>query len=200
MISIILKNSLLFFLIILILHFMIKNELFDNIENMKRKLVHKNILEEDKVPIKNSHHGHIHNVSTEIKPKQKVVEKELNNLEINNKSDDCSNSLTCADFKEEPTKIQKGFEKDNMKELYDFVFDDDKKEDLLEKQFNVSTTQVTEKNEVDLHHEKKSSMQKENEGNIMKCNFEIIGNIEDDNENDVVGFDYLSQNSFAKMI
>ena len=179
---------------------MIKNELFDNIENMKRKLVHKNILEEDKVPIKNSHHGHIHNVSTEIKPKPKVVEKELNNLEINNKSDDCSNSLTCADFKEEPTKIQKGFEKDNMKELYDFVFDDDKKEDLLEKQFNISTTQVTEKNEVDLHHEKKSSMQKENEGNIMKCNFEIIGNIEDDNENDVVGFDYLSQNSFAKMI
>ena len=181
---------------------MIKNELFDYVENMKRKLVHKKIMEEDEVPTKNSHHGHIHNVSNanEIKPKPKVVEKELNNLEINNKSDDCSNSLTCADFKEEPTKIQKGFEKDNMKELYDFVFDDDNKDDLLAKQFNVSTNQVTEKNEVDLHHEKKSSMQKENEGNIMKCNFEIIGNIEDDNENDVVGLDYLSQNSFAKMI
>ena len=87
-----------------------------------------------------------------------------------------------------------------MKELYDFVFDDDKKDDLLEKQFNVSTTQVTEKNEVDLHHEMKSTVLKETEGNIMKCNFEIIGTIEDNNENDVVGLDYLSQNSFAKMI
>ena len=34
----------------------------------------------------------------------------------------------------------------------------------------------------------------------MKCNFEIIGKIEEDNENDVVGLDYLSQNAFAKMI
>ena len=47
MISIILKNSLLFFLIILILHFMIKNELFDIVENMKRQLVHKSIMEEN---------------------------------------------------------------------------------------------------------------------------------------------------------
>lgn len=182
---------------------MIKNELFDNIENMKRKLVHKKIMEEDEVPTKNSHYAHIHNVSNtnKIKPVISNVKNEINNLEIkNNTSDDCSNSLTCADFKEEPKTIQKGFEKDNMKELYDFVFDDDKKDDLLEKQFNVSTTQVTEKNEVDLHHEMKSTVLKETEGNIMKCNFEIIGTIEDNNENDVVGLDYLSQNSFAKMI
>ena len=49
-----------------------------------------------------------------------------------------------------------------------------------------------------LQNEIKSSIIKEND--IMKCNFEIIGNIEEDNENDVVGLDYLSQNAFAKMI
>lgn len=186
---------------------MIKNELFDNVENMKRQLVQKKIMEEDEDVKKTSHHGHVHKIPKEVKPviesnntQVKEDDKLLEQTDQNQKSDDCANSLTCADFKEDPNMKQKGFEKDNMKELYDFVFDDDKKEDLLEKQFNISTTQVTEKNEVDLHHEIKSSIIKENENDIMKCNFEIIGNIEEDNENDVVGLDYLSQNAFAKMI
>jgi hypothetical protein len=186
---------------------MIKNELFDNVENMKRKLVQKKIMEEDEDVKKTSHHGHVHKIPKEVKPviesnntQVKDDDKLLEQTDQNQKSDDCANSLTCADFKEDPNMKQKGFEKDNMKELYDFVFDDDKKDDLLEKQFNISTTQVTEKNEVDLHHELKSSIIKEDENDIMKCNFEIIGNIEEDNENDVVGLDYLSQNAFAKMI
>ena len=186
---------------------MIKNELFDNVENMKRQLVHKSIMEENQDKKKSSHHGHVHKIIKDVKPviesNNKLVkddEKWLEPTNQNQKSDDCTNSLTCADFKEHQEMKQKGFEKDNMKELYEFVFDDDKKEDLLEKQFNISTTQVTEKNEVDLHHEIKSSIIKENENDIMKCNFEIIGKIEEDNENDVVGLDYLSQNAFAKMI
>lgn len=186
---------------------MIKNELFDNIENMKRQLVQKKIMGEDENKKNTSHHGHVHKIIKEVKPaidcKNTLVNDNEKLLELTNqnqKSDDCANSLTCVDFKEDQNMKQKGFEKDNMKELYDFVFDDDKKEDLLEKQFNISTTQVTEKNEVDLHHEFKSSIIKENKNDIMKCNFEIIGNIEEDNENDVVGLDYLSQNAFAKMI
>lgn len=191
---------------------MIKNELFDNLENMKRKLVQHKIMEEDENIKKITHHGHIHKLSKEVKPvvindtiqekEETVTKDDKKNVEIKNdqKSDDCDNSLTCADFKEEHNMKHKGFEKDNMKELYDFVFDDDKKQDLLEKQFNTSTTQVTEKNEVELHHEIKSKMMKETNDDVMKCNFEIIGNIEEDNENDVVGLDYLSQNAFAKMI
>lgn len=198
---------------------MIKNELFDGVESMKRKLVHKKIMEEDEVinTNKKHHHGHSHTINKEIVTsnkesddtlvdKQSIVEnkEESNTIGVdkkNMKSDNCSNSLTCADFVEDTKMKQKGFEGNNMKELYDFVFDDDKNtDDLLEKQFNVPTTQVNEKNEIDLHHESKSTILKDTEDDIMKCNFEIIGNIDDDNENDIVGLDYLSQNAFAKMI
>lgn len=190
---------------------MIKNELFDDVESMKRKLVHKKIMEEDEVinTNKKHHHGHSHTPKKEIVTSNKydtiVKNKEESNIvdvdKRNMKSDNCSNSLTCVDFVEDTKMKQKGFEGNNMKELYDFVFDDDKNsDDLLEKQFNVSTTQVVEKNEIDLHHENKTTILKDKEDDIMKCNFEIIGNIDDDNENDIVGLDYLSQNAFAKMI
>lgn len=198
---------------------MIKNELFDGVESMKRTLVHKKIMEEDEVinTNKKHHHGHSHTIKKEIvtsndddtivdKKSDTIVEnkEESNTFGVDNKnmkSDNCSNSLTCVDFVEDTKMKQKGFEGNNMKELYDFVFDDDKNtDDLLEKQFNVSTTQVIEKNEIDLHHENKSTILKDKEDDIMKCNFEIIGNIDDDNENDIVGLDYLSQNAFAKMI
>ena len=81
-----LKNSLLFFLIILILHFMIKNELFDGIESMKRKLVHKKIMEENEVinTIK-SHHGHMHEITTPVVTTLDVTtpdKKQDNNLEV----------------------------------------------------------------------------------------------------------------------
>ena len=191
---------------------MIKNELFDGIESMKRKLVHKKIMEENEVinTIK-SHHGHMHEITTPVVTTLDVTtpdKKQDNNLEvekncekINTKSDDCPNSLTCADFVQDTKLKQKGFDANNMKELYDFVFDDDKNtEDSLEKQFNVPTTQAIEKNEIDLHHETKSIKLKETEDDIMKCNFEIIGNIDDEDENDIVGLDYLSQNAFAKTI
>lgn len=189
---------------------MIKNELFDGVESMKRKLVHKKIMEEDEVinTNKKHHHGHSHTINKEIvtsnKESDTIVENKEESSTVNNKnmkSDNCSNSLTCADFVEDTKMKQKGFEGNNMKELYDFVFDDDKNtDDLLEKQFNVPTTQLIEKNEIDLHHENKTTILKDTEEDIMRCNFEIIGNIDDDDENDIVGLDSLSQNAFAKMI
>lgn len=195
---------------------MIKNELFDGVESMKRKLVHKKIMEEDEVINTNKkHHGHSHTINKEIVTSNKESDDKKSDTIVKNKeksstvgvynknmkSDNCSNSLTCADFVEDTKMKQKGFEGNNMKELYDFVFDDDKNtDDLLEKQFNVPTTQLIEKNEIDLHHENKTTILKDTEEDIMKCNFEIIGNIDDDDENAIVGLDYLSQNAFAKMI
>ena len=79
----------------------------------------------------------------------------------------------------------------------DFVFDDDVQEDKLEKQFNTQSSLPQEKNEIDEHHEMKSQTMKVDEN--MTCNFEVIGVIDDDMD-DVVGVDYLSQNAFGKTI
>ena len=189
---------------------MIKNELFDNVENMKKRLVHKQLLGSNPTKLtkqdcnKNKfvHEENDTMIDKIIQPITQETQTGFEQKELASDDDVCDNvGLTCNNFKE-PNSISTSlkhvaYDKDSMKELYDFVFDDDVQEDKLEKQFNTQSSLPQEKNEIDEHHEMKSQTMKVDEN--MTCNFEVIGVIDDDMD-DVVGVDYLSQNAFGKTI
>jgi hypothetical protein len=193
MIVVIFKNTLLILLIVLIVHFMIKNRIVDDLDTFKRKLVHDDTLNETNIkqppPRLNV------NVDEEnIKPNGTKTVRFAENEYV----PECPNSLTCDDFK---VSEESGMSnEDNMKELYDFVYDEESNKSTIEHTLQdffpedkPLETQV-DKTEIDTHHAKKS-METVN----TSCNFEVIGMIEVNGEDDVFGLDTLSSTNFSNI-
>lgn len=192
MIVVILKNTLLILLIVLIVHFMIKNRIVDDLDTFKRKLVHDDTLNET-------------NIKQDSAPYVKVEEENKKpngtktvRFEENEYVPECPNGLTCDDFK---VSEESGMSnEDNMKELYDFVYDEESNKSMIGQTLQdffpedkPLETQV-DKTEIDTHHAKKS-METVN----TSCNFEVIGMIEVDGEDDVFGLDTLSSTNFSNI-
>ena len=178
MLSVILKNALLVFLIVLIIHFMIQNQLLENKETMRRKQIHR--ATENKATIPPPSPKKVEEETVVVNcPKKKVrfAEKE------------CSGSLTCDDFDVPEGVVEK---EERMKELYDFVFDSDPTN--MDTYFPKTTEEIkTDKTELDLH------KIHENTPDNLECNFEIIGIIETD-ETDIGGVDTTSSSYLSKII
>lgn len=179
MIANIIKNSLLLFLIVLIFHFMIKNQILEDVELLKRKHVHEQTMLSSPILQKNVRFkSNDNNVKEEIE-KSQPYEKE------------CSDSLTCDDMKLPEGVSQKT---NHMQELYDFVFD---KEQNIDSYFpeKVSDTSYDE-TELDEHIQDKINDLKKEED--LTCNFEVIGIIEQNN--DIGGVDTTSSTFLSKII
>jgi hypothetical protein len=172
---------------------MIKNRIVYDLDTFKRKLVHDDTLNETNIkqppPPLNV------NVDEEnIKPNGTKTVR----FEENEYVPECPNSLTCDDFK---VSEESGMSnEDNMKELYDFVYDEESNKSTIEHTLQdffpedkPLETQV-DKTEIDTHHAKKS-METVN----TSCNFEVIGMIEVNGEDDVFGLDTLSSTNFSNI-
>jgi hypothetical protein len=197
MILTVIKNSLLAILIILILHVILKNEVFEQTEKMKKYISSNNngSMEESKKKVQ--FHDDIvpskHSISKTINSK---VDINTNNATDNNNDDkDCPNSLTCADFKLPDKKP----DIDEMKELYDYVFEKHDTDQALETVFNNDDKVIhVDMTELDKHINDISETHTK-EDNLL-CSFEIIGIIEN-TEDDIGGVDMFSQNHlFSKVI
>jgi len=209
MIVVILKNTLLILLIILIIHFMIKNAILEDIDLFKRKMVHDDALI---------------NVKSSFKSLKKAVGEETDHMEKVNektykKTDDkrvrfedpttiikpeCPNGVTCKDYDVSEESGMSISEQNNMKELYDFVFDDDKKDGVNLNVFfpeNVTDETVVDETELQKHSQsytKKRTDEKESLSH--NCNFEVIGMIEmNTGEDNIDGLDTLTSNYFSSL-
>jgi hypothetical protein len=195
-----LKNCLLAFLIIFMIHFMIQNTIIDEIEKLHRFKIHKSLhipIDDDEI-VENK----------VVKPNKvyqprRIITEEIKSDEI--KSDDCSNSLSCDDFKEE-TKPKTKKEIDDSKELYDFVFEDTEAEMNLNHYFDETVTKdaIEEKdrnieiNDIDIHHNIVTTQNNNTNTIENDCMFEVIGVIETDNDS-ISAFDNSMVTSFFKV-
>ena len=197
MIVVILKNTLQILLIILIVHFMIKNRIVDDFDSFKRRVVHGDTLNE----MKNKQYVNT-DVRVDDENKQfvdvKYETKKTVRFDDNNNEyvPECPNGLTCDDFKvSEECGISN---EDNIKELYDFVYEEESNKlttgQTIQDFFPETTTFETkvDKTEIDTHRTEKSTEIINN-----NCNFEVIGMIE--TEEDVFGLDMLSSTNFSNI-
>ena len=196
MILTVIKNSLLAILIILILHIILKNEVFEQTEKMKKYISSNNngSMEESKKKVQ-FHDDIIPSKNSMKKTKNPNVDINTNNATDNEDDKDCPNSLTCADFKLPDKKL----DTDEMKELYDYVFEKHDTDQALETVFNNDDKVIhVDMTELDRHINDISETQTK-EDNLL-CSFEIIGIIEN-TEDDIGGVDMFSQNHlFSKVI
>lgn len=204
MIVVIMKNTILIFLIILIAHFMLKNKLLDDKDSFVRKLVHKELVDD---------------VNTKIE-EEKIIrkEKKVRFAEIER---DCPGQVQCKDYIEKEDNIS-GNDK-MMKELYDFVFDDQTQNDSINNFFPTDVVDKTIVDNTDLDKHKKELQETRSDlvdtrstakrvtnthgmsdtnnvaNNVVsECNFEIIGVI-DSESMDIQGLDMLSSTNFSNI-
>lgn len=213
MIVVILKNTLLILLIVLIIHFMIKNRIMDDIDTFKRKLVHDDTLNELHNQTARQHQRVLRNVVVEEESSLSTARaKKQVRFDENEYVPECPNGLTCDDFKESEMLSSKDDE-NTMKELYDFVYDEVSKEQQQEG--TTSLPQNTElhdffpegqtfetkvdKTEIDAHHQ--STAQSVNNMVPNDCNYEVVGVIEVEatRGDDVYGLDTLSSTNFSSI-
>lgn len=184
MIGVILKNVILVLLIILIVHFMLKNKLIEERDSFVRRIVHKELV--DKVSNK------IEEEEIEMSKKRVSGEKRVHfedtfSPEIER---ECPGQVKCEDYMKEGEN-----EEDKMKELYDFVFDKEEgeTEGSLNSFFptNVEDKTVVDSNEIDQH------INEIDQKTNCNCQFEIIGVIED--KTDILGVDVLSAANYSNL-
>lgn len=199
MIFTIIKNSVLAILIILIIHFIIKNEIVDNIEKMKRITIPSEHVEN--TLLTNNQQKTLDTISNKKKPslseqqinldnsKEKVYEEKVY------EEKECKNSITCDDY-----KLPEITTDESMKELYEYVFNNEpnKQLDIIYDEKKQEDKIFVDMTEIDQHMKDVST--KHTDENLM-CGFEIIGIIDQNDDNDVLGIDMFSQNSvFSKVI
>ena len=225
MLSIVLKNFILFFLLVIIFHFLIINELVasrnslgahdvrgktkwrknqgsntnpsneliinpsnERIVNRQYVGVNKTKLNEA-IPV--SEEESIDNIETMIPVSKTSIEKTK------------SQSPSCDTM----TRTSKVDETDpKMKELYDFVFDESERKP---KSVKSSTTRggaivkdvvKIDTSEITSHHEKVTkSLDPKSEQQVL-YNYEIIGSIDMQSEDGLMGIDTLSSENFSKII
>lgn len=167
MISIVLKNSILIFLIILIFHFIIKNQTMDKIE-MMNKYKSKTIKPVKKVRF-----------NEKVDTKQMDVEEEIQ-------------KVTDCEYLKEDKNLRIQID-DKMEELYKFVYDDDNAEKNLKEFYSTNIKPpLNTMNDIDIHHEE---IKKEFKVDNNICNFEVIGKIDENqglNGIDLMGNNYAN--------
>lgn len=207
MIVVILKNTLLILLIILIVHFMIKNSIVDNLDMFKRKVVHDESISHVTNSLAKSVSSDVDNEVLEERNETKAspIASPKKKVHFNMTSEyepECPNGVRCEDYK---TSDESGMrnEQSNMKELYDFVFDDKSSKDTeksLDSYFpkDVKDKIQTDRTELSTHLTERSKEQ-------THCDFEVIGVIEMTNDpnsdglDTVNGIDTLSSNYFSSI-
>lgn len=203
MIVVILKNTLLILLITLIIHFMIKNAILDDIDLFKRKVVHDDALINVKSSFKSLEKNVVvteeENVTEKPNDKKKVRFEQRPVIEP-----ECPNGVTCKDYDVSEESGISIDEQNNMKELYDFVFDEDKKDTVNLNTFfpeNVTDETVVDDTELQRHTRSQSrSQSQEKESLSHNCNFEVIGMIEmNAGEDNIDGLDSLTSNYFSNL-
>lgn len=196
MIVVILKNTLLILLIILIIHFMIKNAILDDMDLFKRKIVHDDALINVESSFKSLEKKSVtDDGDIKAKPRTKKVHFERpKSIEP-----ECPNGVTCKDYDVSEESGVSIDEHENMKELYDFVFDEDKKDTVtLNNFFPENVTDETVVDDTELH--KHINEHKEQESLSHNCNFEVIGMIEmNGGEDNIDGLDTLTSNYFSNL-
>lgn len=187
-----LKNALLFFFIILILHFMMQNKLIESRNDHKRQIVITETM--NGVKLANNVMAATSDIGadvkdttvetmtayapvmTESKQMEEVFEKEDKVV------DECK--LSCDNFKEDPTVVK---EDSKMKDLYDFVFSEEgSKNGGLDEFFpkNVEDKVVSDVNEVDIHRHNVKLQQPSKDH--FRCNFEVVGSLCTSSNNDTI--------------
>lgn len=204
MIVVILKNTLLILLITLIIHFMIKNAILDEIDLFKRKVVHDDTLINFKSSFKSLELN-----KSEIDEEEDMMKEKKNDKKVRFEcpksiEPDCPSGVTCKDYDVSEESGVLINEQNNMKELYDFVFDEDKKDTVNLNNFfpeNVTDETVIDETEFDKHAQSYTNEHvKEKETLSHNCNFEVIGMIEmDGGENNIDGIDSLTSNYFSNL-
>lgn len=180
--TLVLKNSMLLFLIILIIHFMVKNELLESYHRQQNQTqpVRKNPMKrEDYLKRKDSGNN--------------VCEESVNIVEKPYTTDTRDTRDT------QDTQDTQGIQENQFKELYDFVYENTEDSDTsLEKYFTSKIeTPNTTNPEISAHHAEKISEQKDNDH--FMCDYEVIGNI-DSMDDMLAGLDMSCSQMFSKTI
>jgi hypothetical protein len=174
--TLVLKNSMLLFLIILIIHFMVKNELLES----------------------------YHRQQNQTQPVRKTPMKQEDSLRKDfEKKTVCEESVKIVDkpyaIDTRDTQDTQGIQENQFKELYDFVYENTEDSDTsLEKYFTSKIeTPNTTNPEISAHHAEKISEQKDNDH--FMCDYEVIGNI-DSMDDMLAGLDMSCSQMFSKTI
>ena len=231
MLSIVLKNFILFFLLVIIFHFLIINELVASRnslgthdvrrktkwsrqekdgEKKRRKNQESNVNPYNSLNVNQYVEVNNTKLNEAIPTKQNQLEEEsIDNIETMNPVSKTSiekiksQSPSCDTM----TRTSKVDETDpKMKELYDFVFDESERKP---KSVKSSTTRggaivkdvvKIDTSEITSHHEKVTkSLDPKSEQQVL-YNYEIIGSIDMQSEDGLMGIDTLSSENFSKII
>nr|QOI90422.1 hypothetical protein HWQ62_00286 [Pyramimonas orientalis virus] len=201
MIVVILKNTLLIILIVLIIHFMIKNRMLDELDTFKRKMVHDDTRHDGQY-----HTSHIKPTAMvsgtgSDKPDSQTARTKKVHFDDKDILPECTSVLSCDDFKLTDKDMPELASKESkMKELYDFVFHEDSTVETSLNAFfpnDVTDESIVDKTEIDQHHKEKESKFVENKN--AHCNFEVIGVIESVSDADIYGLDSLTSTNFSNI-
>lgn len=213
------KNVLLIFILILILHFLIKNKLSDTSSKVKRQMIIKDTTKGtffkkplfvnkaddtiessiEEIEITDEQKDKLYGVTdsgsgliSEEIVKKEISEKKVETFSNEEKPNKCK--IPCADF----LKTKDEADKDsNIKALYEFVFSEEKSEDdNLNKYFpsNVIDQVNIDKTEIDKHH---NNVELNQESSNYK--YEVIGNIKEDNVDGIEGIDSMGMSNFSNL-
>ena len=218
------KNVLLIFILILILHFLIKNKLSDTSSTLKRQMIIKDTLKGtyykkplfvnksdstvestiDSVEITNEQKDNLYGVTDSGSGliSEEIVKKELSNEKTTGKEhfvqDKIEEQDKCTKIPCDAFLKKKGSEKEsNIKALYDFVFSEDKTEDEnLNKYFpnNVVDQVNYDKNEIDKHFD---NTKLTNETSSYK--YEVVGNIKEEPVDGIEGIDSMEMSNYSNL-
>tara|TARA_Y100000389_G_scaffold171367_1_gene178995 strand:- start:99 stop:641 length:543 start_codon:yes stop_codon:yes gene_type:complete len=180
---------------------MIKNAILDDIDLFKRKVVHDDALINVKSSLKSLEKNAV--VTEEENVKEKPIDKKVH-FEHPVIKPECPNGVTCKDYDISEESGASLDEQTNMKELYDFVFDEDKKDTVNLNTFfpeNVTDETVVDNTELHRHTQSYSKERAEEKESLShNCNFEVIGMIEmNSGEDNIDGLDTLTSNYFSNL-
>lgn len=208
MIVVILKNIILVCLIVMIIHFMLKNRLLEENDLFVRRLVHQDVMDQVSNKIEEELRKSDDDMYRKPSTKKRVHfdpntqdQKEKTSISagdiIDNVERECPGMVQCKDYVDKPNVVN---ENDvNMKELYDFVFDEEKRDtdNSLNTYFptDVVDKTVVDSTEIDQH-----KLQMTQTTKVSSCDYEVVGLIDElDNIESIQGLDMLSSTNFSNI-
>ena len=178
---VILKNTLLLALIILIVHFMVMNDLLEN-EYMHTKRLGEDENTRCRLPIE------------EEMPKPVIIQSQFSSSKVQD-----INTNSSSDIDEYFNESTVDVSDIKMKELYDFVYDDTEATDDLNNLFDAKIeTPDVQNTEIVTHH----TIMKKNQVtsiNAHLCDYEIVGELSGASDDPFSGIDMTCQ-TFSKTI
>ena len=178
---VILKNTLLLALIILIVHFMVMNDLLEN------EYMHTKRLGEDE------------NTRCRLPIEEEIPKPVINQPHFSSSKVQDINTNSSPDIDEYFNESTVDVSDIRMKELYDFVYDDTEATDVLNTLFDAKIeTPDVQNTEIDTHH----TIMKGNQVtsiNAHLCDYEIVGELSGASDDPFSGIDMTCQ-TFSKTI